>query len=101
MNDYIKKLLETAQLRETVIRDAINYLILPRGSKGFDAGCGIGLHWPMLIEAIGTEGYITGLDISTEFLEYAKKITDKSGLSKQISFQTGNASNLPFDKCHL
>ena len=38
MNDYIKKLLETAPLREAVIKDVINYLNFPRGSKGLDAG---------------------------------------------------------------
>lgn len=97
INSYIQKLVETAPLRENVIRAAIKALKLPSGSKGLDAGCGIGLHLPMLAEAIGANGHITGLDLSAEFLEYAKKITDKSGLSKQISFQAGDVSDLPFD----
>lgn len=38
------QLLVTATLREPTIRSAIETLRLPVGSRGLDAGCGVGLH---------------------------------------------------------
>ncbi len=96
--DYIKKLIETAPLREAVIKEAINYLNLLQGSRGLDAGCGIGLHLPMLAKAVGKNGHIIGLDMSSEFLEYAKKFVNESGVAGQITLQKGNVNHLPFDK---
>ena len=42
-NIYIQRLLETNPLREPVLRSVVQSLQLPRGSKGLDAGFGIGL----------------------------------------------------------
>jgi len=96
-DDYINKLIETAPLRETVIRDAINYLNLPEGSFGLDAGCGIGLHLPMLADAIGKDSHIVGLDLSTDFLKHAQSFVKESGVRTKITFQKGDVSHLPFD----
>ncbi len=85
-------------MREAVIKEAINYLSLPKGSRGLDAGCGIGLHLPMLAEAIGENGHIVGLDLSAEFLEYAEKFVNETNCSGQITFQKGNVNHLPFEE---
>jgi demethylmenaquinone methyltransferase/2-methoxy-6-polyprenyl-1,4-benzoquinol methylase len=82
---YIQRLLVTNPLREPVHRSAIQALQLPVGSRGLDAGCGIGLQTVLLAEAVGSAGHITGLDLSPEFLLDAEEIVRKSGLSKQIS----------------
>jgi ubiquinone/menaquinone biosynthesis C-methylase UbiE len=94
---YIRQLKESNPLREPVLREAIRALHLPRGSQGLDAGCGIGLPALLLAEAVGPAGHVTGIDTSAEFLLYAQKIVNKSGLSQQISFKEGDVNRLPFD----
>ena len=95
---YIQKLVESNPLRESVLRDAIQALHLPSGSRGLDAGCGVGLQAILLAEAVGSTGHVTGLDMSPEFLLYAEKRLNRSNLAKQISFKEGNVKELPFDK---
>ena len=84
-------------LREHVLRSAIQALQLPPGSRGLDAGCGIGLQALMLAEAVGPAGHITGLDLSPEILVYARDMVRKAGLSERISFREGDVKELPFD----
>lgn len=94
--DYIQKSKEFNPLREPIIHTAIRILDPPLGSKGLDAGCGIGLQALLLAEAVGPAGYITGLDLSPEFLLYAEQIINKSGLSERISLKQGDVNRLPF-----
>jgi len=94
---YAHKLALSDLLRESTIRSAIQALKLPSGSRGLDAGCGIGSNTLLLSEAVGPGGHVIGLDLSSEFLVIARKIAKKSGLSEQISFQEGNVNQLPFD----
>lgn len=88
----------TNPLREPVLRSAIQALQLPLGSRGLDAGCGIGLQALLLAETVGPAGHVTGLDLSPEFLVYAKDIVKKAGLSERITFREGDVNKLPFDE---
>lgn len=83
-------------LREPILRSAIQALHFPSGSRGLDAGCGIGLQTLLLAEAIGPAGHITGLDLSPEFLDHAEEIVENAGLSERISFRQGDVNKLPF-----
>lgn len=94
---YIRRMAVSNPLTEPTICSAIQALQLPLGSRGLDAGCGIGLQALLLAEAVGPAGHVTGLDISPEFLLHAEKIVKKSGLSERISFEEGDVSKLPFD----
>ena len=94
---YAQKLALSDFLREPVIRSAIRALQLPSGSRGLDAGCGIGSHTLLLAEAVAPAGHVTGLDLSPEFLVQAREIAKKSSLSEQVSFQEGDVNQLPFD----
>jgi demethylmenaquinone methyltransferase/2-methoxy-6-polyprenyl-1,4-benzoquinol methylase len=96
-NAYIQKMVVSNPLVEPTVWAAIQALKLPAGSRGLDAGCGIGLQARLLAEAVGSNGHVTGLDISPEFLRYAEKVVQTSGLSAPISFQEGDVSQLPFD----
>jgi demethylmenaquinone methyltransferase/2-methoxy-6-polyprenyl-1,4-benzoquinol methylase len=91
------QLLVTATLREPIIRAAIEILRLPVGSRGLDAGCGIGLHVLLLAEAVGPDGHVTGLDISSELLSHAERLTRKAGMDRRIAFRHGDVRALPFD----
>ena len=93
---YIEMMRVSHPLRVPVLGSAISTLQLPSGSRGLDAGCGIGLPALLLAEAVGPTGHVTGLDLSPELLDYAKKIIQKASLSEQISFQQGHVGKLPF-----
>lgn len=94
---FVRMAYITKPLREPVLRSAIQALQLPSGSRGLDAGCGIGLQALWLAEAVGPAGHITGLDLSPELLVHAKDIVKKAGLSEGISFREGDVYELPFD----
>jgi demethylmenaquinone methyltransferase/2-methoxy-6-polyprenyl-1,4-benzoquinol methylase len=84
-------------LRRPVIESAIRTLQLPSGSRGLDAGCGIGLHTVQLSVAVGPAGHVTGLDLSPQLLAYAGEIAVDAGLSERITFRKGDVKDLPFD----
>ena len=95
---YIRKLEETEPLAaESIVREAIGVLELPAGSRGLDAGCGIGLQAILLAEAVGPSGHVTGLDISPDLLRHAEGIVSESGVSDRVSFQAGDVHRLTFD----
>ena len=94
---YIQSLLESNSLRESTLREMVRALQLPEGSRGLDAGCGIGLQCLLMAEEVGLSGHVTGLDISAEMLERGREIVKEAGLSERISFQEGDVHNLPFE----
>lgn len=94
---YIQRLRESNPLREPLLREIIQTLELPRGSHGLDAGCGIGLQTLLLLEAIGMNGHVTGLDILPELLAHGIALIAKVGLSDRVTFRQGDVSHLPFD----
>jgi len=93
---YLDKLLITDVLRQPLIKSAINRLNLPRGSKGLDVGCGAGLQCLLLADEIGTEGHVTGLDVSTEFLDYGGDLVRKASMEKRIAFREGSVESIPY-----
>jgi SAM-dependent methyltransferase len=96
-NSIAHKLYLSDFLREPTIRSAIQALQLPAGSRGLDAGCGIGANTLRLAEAVAPAGHVTGLDLSPGFLRHAREAADRSSLSERVSFQEGDVSRLLFD----
>jgi ubiquinone/menaquinone biosynthesis C-methylase UbiE len=96
-NSYVDMAIKANPLREPMLREAIQALEIPPGSQGLDAGCGIGLQAMLLAEAVGPDGHVTGLDISNEFLLYAKKLVEGSALARRITFREGDLIKLPFE----
>ncbi len=95
-DDLIQRGLEANPLREPLLRTLIHYLQLPDGSWGLDVASGLGLQARLLAEAMGPDGHVTGLDLSPELIRYAEVMAKESGLSDRLSFQEGNASQLPY-----
>ena len=91
---YADKLRLSDSLRETAIRQAIAALHLPRSSQGLDAGCGIGSHAKLLVEAISPGGRVTGIDTSDEFLKIARDEA-AAGLGDRVSFRRADVGALP------
>lgn len=96
-DDYIRSLLVSNPFHEPIIKAAIEELRLPAGSRGLDAGCGIGLQVPLFLEAIGHEGNVTGLDLAPQFLVHAREFAERAGLAGRTSFKEGSVNKLPFN----
>ena len=54
-------------------KKAVDYLNLNKGDLVVDLGCGTGLCFPLLMEKIGPNGKLLGVDISTEMLSVAEE----------------------------
>jgi ubiquinone/menaquinone biosynthesis C-methylase UbiE len=80
--------------REPLINTIIESLDIPSGSKGLDAGCGIGYISEMLAQQVGEKGQVTGLDYSKKLIEYA--IRNNQGANLQ--FVEGDVNTLPFNE---
>ena len=93
----IKRMEVFNPLIEPILNSAIRTLQLSAGSHGLDAGCGIGLQTLLLAKAVGPTGHITGLDISSEFINYAEELVKKSRVQQQIAFQQGDVCEIPFE----
>jgi sarcosine/dimethylglycine N-methyltransferase len=60
-----------------------------------DVGSGVGGPARFLAAACGCR--VTGVDLSEAFVDAARYLTERTGQSGQVSFQTGSALALPFD----
>lgn len=60
-------------------RRAVELLRLKRGDCVVDLGCGTGLSFPLIIERIGPEGRLIGVDLSKEMLAAASKRVEAGG----------------------
>ena len=56
-------------------KHAIPAMHLQEGSRVLDVGCGTGLNFPLLLEAVGESGQIVGVDRSPEMLAVALRKT--------------------------
>src|SRR6201997_4112919 len=60
-----------------------------------DVGSGVGGPARFLASTHGCR--VTGVDLSEPFVDAARYLTERTGLSGQVSFQTASALELPFD----
>ena len=60
-----------------------------------DVGCGIGGPARYLANTFGCR--VTGIDLTDEFVEVARMLTKRCGLSDKTEFHQGNALELPFE----
>jgi len=60
-----------------------------------DVGSGIGGPARFLAATYGCQ--VTGVDLSAAFVDAARYLTERTGQSGQVSFQTASARELPFD----
>ena len=96
--EAIRLALASRPLREPILLSAIQALRPRPGSRGLDAGCGIGLSTLPLAQAVGPVGHLTGLDLSPELLADAEGLGAQAGLSDRLTFRQGDVRQLPFDR---
>lgn len=58
---------------------AIEKMSLQRGDHVIELGCGTGLNFPYLIERIGPEGRLIGIDLTPGMLQIAQERVQRSG----------------------
>ncbi|MDQ3628526.1 MAG: methyltransferase domain-containing protein [Actinomycetota bacterium] len=72
---------------------AIPALGLTEGNRVLDVGCGTGLNFPLLLEAVGASGQVVGVDRSAAMLEVARR--------KTLRRPPGNVVLVDLDAEHL
>jgi SAM-dependent methyltransferase len=93
---YAEQLLITDVLIAPVNRAAIAVLQLASGSRGLDAGCGIGLQAIQLAEAVGPSGRVVGVDSSSAMIAEARARAEAADLAGRLCFEVSDARDLPF-----
>lgn len=68
---------------------------IARGSHWLDVGSGIGGASRYAVERFGCR--VTGIDLTPEFCATADTLTEKVGLTGQVTFRQGSALDMPFD----
>jgi SAM-dependent methyltransferase len=68
---------------------------LEPSTRVLDLGCGIGGPARYLAATFGCE--VAGVDLSPAFIDAARYLTARCGLSDRVTFQIGNALHLPFE----
>lgn len=64
-------------------------------TRVLDLGSGIGGPARFLAASFGC--HVTGVDLSENFVDAANYLTERCGMQSQVSFEVGNALDLPFD----
>lgn len=78
--DLAVKLYELLGLRIKKYRKMIvGFLELSKGDIVVEIGCGTGLNFSLVLDAIGPKGKLIGVDITDQMLEQAKKRIQKNG----------------------
>jgi sarcosine/dimethylglycine N-methyltransferase len=65
------------------------------GTSVLDVGAGIGGPARLLAAAFGCK--VTGVDLSASFVDAARYLTERTGQSDLVSFETASALELPFE----
>ncbi len=78
--DFTTILFRMIGLRMKAYRSlAIQKLSLQRGDYVIELGCGTGLNFPFLMDQIGLEGRLTGIDLTPGMLDIARERVERSG----------------------
>lgn len=78
--DLYVRLLELIGFRQWTYREkAVRALNPRRGDTVVEIGCGTGLNFPLLQEAVGPEGTIIGVDLTDAMLEQARRRVRERG----------------------
>jgi ubiquinone/menaquinone biosynthesis C-methylase UbiE len=83
---HTRGLVATRELAEALAPSA--------GECVLDVGCGLGGPARLLAGEHGCD--VTGIDLSSEFVDVATRLTERAGLSALARFQQGDALELPF-----
>lgn len=78
----------------TATRDLADRLPIRAADRIIDIGCGLGGPARYLAQRFGCS--VEGVDITPAFVQAARTLTDRTGLSGRVAVQVGDAAHLPF-----
>ncbi|HTI12995.1 MAG TPA: methyltransferase domain-containing protein [Dictyobacter sp.] len=92
-NDWLERHHQSKfEERRNMVRD----LLIAEGSFVVDAGCGPGLWTHLLAEAVGVEGRILGIDISSEALITAQRRTGTNAWNRpEVVYRRASLEKIP------
>jgi ubiquinone/menaquinone biosynthesis C-methylase UbiE len=77
--DFAVRLYGLIGIRKAYRSRAVRLLRLQRGDCIVELGCGTGLNFPLIIEQIGPEGRLIGVDLAPNMLAYARERVERAG----------------------
>ena len=89
---FTKSLERMNHFQEPEARALIADLELPKGSRGLDVGCGVGLYALWLAEAIRPHGNVVGIEPSAERAAAAQALVGHAGPAGALEFRQGDAT---------
>jgi SAM-dependent methyltransferase len=72
----------------------LDALDLTPGTTVLDVGSGVG--GPARLAAARHGCQVTGIDLSPDFVDLARRLTERVGLTGQVTFDVGSATRLPY-----
>ena len=93
---YAEELSLAYRVTGPATRALIERIKLPRGSRGLDAGCGIGQHLLWLAASLGQATQLTGLDKDAGNLAAARRLIARPSRSGADRTAEGDLRALPF-----
>lgn len=90
-------MLDHHKAKEHQRRQMVNDLNISSGDVVLDLGCGPGLWTSLLAEKVNSKGRVVGLDVDTDFINYAKNNLAVNDLNEVIDFHQGNFYSVPFE----
>lgn len=91
----IAERLEAAYAARDILRrrELVYAALEPRpGQRILDVGCGPGFYVSELLEQVGPEGFVTGIDVSADMLALAR---ERCARYSNVSLQVGEATAIP------
>lgn len=76
-------------------REGVEALSLARGDWAVELGCGTGHNFRLLVEKVGPEGRIVGVDLTDAMLAQARRRVDRAGW-RNVELVQGNAAEFAF-----
>ena len=73
----------------------LDALDLGPGATLLDVGCGVG--GPSRMAAVRHGCRVRGIDLSPDFVDLARRLTERVGLSARVSHDLGSATDLPYE----
>src|SRR5262245_51580124 len=95
---FTKSLERMNRFQEPEARALIADLALPKGSRGLDVGCGVGLYALWLAEAVGASGRVVGIEPTAERADAARELVGKHlDDPARLEFRAGDGTALDME----
>lgn len=74
----------------------LEHVPVNKGDRVLDVACGTGIVARLAARRVGTDGFVTGIDINAEMLGLAKSLVPADGA--RIEWREGDAVKMPFEE---